>query len=282
MSTYRILVPAFFILAFAAPATAQDEDWKSWPTAKRFTLAGGYFLPELETTVVITDDSGNVGTSIGLEENLGLDDNKSTALLYADWRFFKRHSLSLSHFNLERDGSAQRVGVIIIGDQVVDTDLPFESFFNINAVELRYSYSLILNERMDLAIGFGISNQDLELGIQATASSPVPGEVINSQLAQAAPLPTLNFDFDYAFSDKWLFRSKLGLLAIEANLGGDELLEGRIFNGAVGVEWRAFQHIGIFANYQLIDVEADITDNGFRFDIEYRYAGPVIGISAFF
>jgi hypothetical protein len=281
MGGYKQIIPAFFF-AFVAPATAHDEDWQSWPTAQTLILSGGYFLPELDTTVVITDDNGNFGSSISFEDNLGLDDNKSTAMLYAEWRFFKRHSLNLSHFKLARDGGVRKVGVIIVGDRVVDLDLPVESFFNIDAIELRYSYSLIFNERMDLSIGVGISHQDLELGLQATASSPIPGEIIESRLASAAPLPTLNFDFDYAFSDKWLFRSKLGWLAIETDLGGDDLLEGKILNAAVGIEWRAFRHVGVFANYQLIDVEADITDSGFRYDIEYNYAGPVIGISVNF
>jgi hypothetical protein len=281
MGGYKQIIPAFFF-AFVAPATAHDEDLQSWPTAQTLILSGGYFLPELDTTVVITDDNGNFGSSISFEDNLGLDDNKSTAMLYAEWRFFKRHSLNLSHFKLARDGGVRKVGVIIVGDRVVDLDLPVESFFNIDAIELRYSYSLIFNERMDLSIGVGISHQDLELGLQATASSPIPGEIIESRLASAAPLPTLNFDFDYAFSDKWLFRSKLGWLAIETDLGGDDLLEGKILNAAVGIEWRAFRHVGVFANYQLIDVEADITDSGFRYDIEYNYAGPVIGISVNF
>ena len=281
MGGYKQIIPAFFF-AFVAPATAHDEDWQSWPTAQTLILSGGYFLPELDTTVVITDDNGNFGSSISFEDNLGLDDNKSTAMLYAEWRFFKRHSLNLSHFKLARDGGVRKVGVIIVGDRVVDLDLPVESFFNIDAIELRYSYSLIFNERMDLSIGVGISHQDLELGLQATASSPIPGEIIESRLASAAPIPTLNFDFDYAFSDKWLFRSKLGWLAIETDLGGDDLLEGKILNAAVGIEWRAFRHVGVFANYQLIDVEADITDSGFRYDIEYNYAGPVIGISVNF
>lgn len=91
-------------------------------------------------------------------------------------------------------------------------------------------------------------------------------------------MPTLNASFNYAFSDKWLFRSKLGWLAVEAELGGNDGIEGEIVNAAIGMQWLPFKNVGIFANYQVFDVNAEFTDGGDRYAVDYRYEGPVVGL----
>jgi len=133
-----------------------------------------------------------------------------------------------------------------------------------------------------LFVGLGISVQDLALGIQGTQSSPNPGEPLSSQLASTAPLPTLNVGFDYAFSDKWVFQSRLGWLAVELDTGTDEDLSGEIINATAGIMWKAFENLGFFAQYQLFDVNVDYVDSNVRFAIDYHYRGPVLGVSANF
>jgi hypothetical protein len=139
-----------------------------------------------------------------------------------------------------------------------------------------------MDEKKDLFVGIGLSVQDLALGIQGTESSPNPGELLNAQLNSTAPLPTLNVGFNYALTDQWLFTSKLGWLAVEADLGADEKLEGEIINANIGLEWRAFRNVGFYARYQMFDVNVDITEEGLVFAIDYNYNGPVLGVSARF
>ena len=102
--------------------------------------------------------------------------------------------------------------VIAVGEEVFDVTLPIQSFFEITAHALSYSYSLLFDERKELAVGIGLSVQDLVLGLQGTASSPEPGAIIDSRLDSTAPLPTLDVGFDYAFTDRWIFESRLGWL----------------------------------------------------------------------
>ena len=124
--------------------------------------------------------------------------------------------------------------------------------------------------------------QNLELGIQGTESSPNPGEIINSTLDSTAPLPTLNLGFRYSFSEKWLFQSRLGWLAVALDNGADEDLSGQVINANAGVLWKAFKNVGFFAHYQLFDVDVDYRDRGVLFAIDYDYAGPVLGVTVNF
>ncbi len=269
-------------IVLCASAAAQD-DWRSWPTGDRWRIAAGYFLPSLDTTVQVTDAEGNIGTRIDFEKNLGLDDSKRTGLLFVDWRFFKRHRLTYSYFELNRSAFSIDSSVsIIIGDNVFDVTLPIQSFFDIEANELAYSYSLLFNKRSDLYVGIGISVQDIAAGLQGTASSPDPGELLNETLDTTSPLPTLNIGFNYAFNEQWIFQSKLGWLAVEADLGGDEVLDGRIINANVGVRWRAFRNVGFFAQYQLFDVDVDFREHSLLWTVDYDYQGPLIGVDVKF
>jgi len=284
MKASILSVTFFALLAASQPVAAQSSnDWENWPTGDRWRIGAGYFAPDLDTAIVVTDTGGNIGTGISFEQNLGLDDSEGTGLLNIDWRFFKRHAVSYRYFALDRSATTSGSTVTIaIGDEVFDIDLPIQSFFDITAHEVSYSYSLLFDQRKELFVGVGLSLQDLSLGIQGTESSPNPGEIINSTLDSTAPLPTLNVGFDYAFSDKWLFQSRLGWLAVELDLGADEDLSGQIINANAGILWKAFENVGFFAQYQLFDVDVDFVDRGVLFAIDYDYKGPVLGVSVSF
>ncbi len=266
------------------PAAAQDvSNWEDWPLADRWTVSAGYFTPDLDTTLTVTDENQIVGTGISFEKNLGLDNSKGTALLGVDWRFARRHLLSYRYFDLSRSSiSTDSTVTIAVGEEIFDLTLPIQSFFDITANEVSYAYSLLFDERKELAIGIGLSVQDLALGLQGTASSPQPGAIIDSRLDSTAPLPTLNVGFDYAFTDRWLFVSRLGWLAVEADFGADEELSGEIINATIGISWHAFEHVGFFAHYQVFDVDVDYLESGEFFAIDYNYKGPVVGANVRF
>lgn len=284
----KLKVPAIALLATALiagnPAAAQtDSNWKDWPLADRWTVSAGYFLPDLDTTLIVTDENQIVGTGISFENDLGLDDNKGTVLIGIDWRIAKRHLLSYRYFELNRSSATTDSTVTIsIGEEVFDVTLPIQAFFDITANEVSYAYSLLFDERKELAIGIGLSVQDLALGLQGTASSPQPGAIIDSRLDSTAPLPTLNVGFDYAFTDRWLFVSRLGWLAVEADFGADEELSGEIINATVGISWHAFENVGFFAHYQVFDVDVDYLEDRKLFAIDYSYKGPVVGANVRF
>lgn len=271
-------------LLIATPAAAQSSgDWQSWPTGNKWSIGAGYFAPDLDTKLIVTDENQIIGTGISFENNLGLDDSKGTGLLAVNWRMFKRHAIEYRYFQLNRSSAISSGSVAIsIGEEIVDIDLPIQSFFDISAHEVAYAYSLVFDEKMDLYLGLGISLQDLEFGIQGTESAPNPGEIINSTLSSTAPLPTLNVGFDYAFNDKWMFVSRLGWLALKLDLGADEDLSGQIINANLGVQWNAFKNVGFFAQYQVFDVDVDYGTSEELFAIDYDYTGPVLGVNVAF
>ena len=114
----------------ASPVAAQSSgDWQSWPTGGRWSIGAGYFTPDLDTQIVVTDENQIIGTGINFEQNLGLDDSKGTGLLFIDWRMFKHHSLQYRYFQLNRSATTGSGSVAIaIGEEVFDITLPIQSF----------------------------------------------------------------------------------------------------------------------------------------------------------
>ena len=283
MKSTQLPVVFMVLLVTSSPIAAQNSaDWEEWPTGDRWRIGAGYFAPDLDTKVVVTDSSGNLGTGISFEQNLGLSDNEGTGMLFVDWRFFKRHAVSYRYFELKRSATTNSSVAIRVGEEVFDVNLPITSFFDITAHEISYSYSLLFDQKKELFVGAGVSIQDLALGIQGTESSPNPGETINSTLASTAPLPTLNMGFDYAFSDKWLFQSRLGWLAVELDFAADKDLSGEIINANAGVLWKAFENVSFLAKYQVFDVDVEYVNAGVRFAVDYNYKGPVLGVAVNF
>ena len=60
-------------------------------------------------------------------------------------------------------------------------------------------------------------------------------------------------------------------------MGADEKLSGRIVNANAGFTWKALEHVGIFAHYQLFDLDVDYDAGDARFAVNYAYKGPVLG-----
>jgi len=189
MNLKRQLSLLALAMVIVSPVAAQSsDDWQTWPTGKRWSIGAGYFSPNLDTKIIVTDENQIVGTGISFEENLGLDDSEATGLLYINWRMFERHALEYRYFKLDRSATTSSSSVAIaIGEEFFDVTLPIQSFFDITAHEIAYSYSLMFDERKDLYVGLGISLQDLGLGIQGTESSPNPGEVIVQRSRISSP-----------------------------------------------------------------------------------------------
>ncbi len=266
----------------------EKPEWRSWPNGERLQLGVSGYRPRLDTTVTVTDQSQTVGTRISFEQNLNLDSEKSTALIDGTWRFFKRHSVKVDYFALDRSSFAPANGsTIFIGDVELDVKLPIESFFDVEAFTVAYSYSLLFDERKELSLGIGLSLEKFTFGLRGV---PVDIGDINVPLDQlfderveiTAPLPTLDIGYTYAFNDKWLIDANLGWLALSLQLDDDEDLSGSIITGDVSLRWKAFKYAGFRLGYKLFDVDIDYDKRNLKGALEYSYKGPLIGVEAFF
>ena len=280
MRRHWLIIPLTLGLISVGPAYAQGKpEWRSWPLGERVGVNVGTFFANLETTVRLDGTGGLLGTTISFEQDLGLDDTKTRPMMEAHWRFFKKHTLGISYFDLDRSGDSSTTVNIRFGDQTFQANLPLQAFLDIEVFNLGYSYSILFDEKKELAVGFALSFQDIAVGMEGTvAGQPVGVRETESFLA---PLPTFTGRFSYAFTPKWILRVALGYFTIETDFG-ETRLDGSIIAGNTSIDWQAFKHFNVGLGYNWFDVDV-MTEKEVRvLDIDYQYKGPLLFIGTKF
>ena len=275
MRRHWVIIPvAFLLLAVGPVAYAQGEpEWRSWPIGERFGINVGAFFANLDTKIRLDGTGGALGTGIDFEQDLGLDDTKTRLMVEGHWRFFKKHRLDFSYFDLDRSGDGTSTVNIRFGDNVFQADLPVQAFLDIEVFNLGYSYSVLFDEKKELAFGLALSFQDIGIGLRGTvAGQPLEFGETESVLA---PLPTFTGRFAYAITPKWIVSTNIGYFTIDLGSAGDEL-SGDVIAGNVGVNWQLLQHFNLGLLYQWFDVDVKTERKQRQSSIEYTYNGPVL------
>jgi hypothetical protein len=275
------VVTAAAILTLTGTGEALAEErpaWRDDPLGNRFELGVGLFAPRLDTRVRRDSSTGIVGTVIDFESTLGMDDKDQLPLLLGYYRVAKKHRINFHYFRLDRNGNSINEQAIRFGDITFPANLPLSSFFNVDVYSLAYSYSLIHDEKKELAFNVGLQFQDIEIGISGNLG---PG-LISEETAVFAPLPTFGGTFDYAITDKWIFTSLIGIFAIELDLGDDTEFSGEILQFNTGVAYKAFKNVGFALQYNYFRVDVDVNDPDWLGALKYEYRGPVLSVSVFF
>ena len=277
-----ILIPAltaFLLLTGIGDALAQESPaWRDDPLGNRFVLGAGLFAPRLDTIVRLDSSTGLSGTEIDFESTLGMDDNDLLPLVLGYYRVAKNHRINFQYFRLDRHGNSVSDVPIRFGDVIFPANLPLSSFFNVDVYSLSYSYSLIHDEKKELAFNVGLQFQDIEMGITGNIG---PG-LIAEEADVVAPLPTFGGTFDYAISDKWIFTSLVGVFALEIDLGDDSKFSGEILQINTGVAYKAFKNVAFALQYNYFRVDVDVDDTDWMGSLKYEYRGPVLAIAGYF
>jgi hypothetical protein len=255
--------------------TKELPEWSKWPLGDRFTIGVGAFWPNIKTEVrAVSTGDINPGAAISFERDLGMKDSTVRPLASANWRFARRHSLHFKYFDLDRSGDTISNVNIKFGDEIISIGVPVESYFDIETIEFSYAYSILFDRKKDFSVGLGISFQDIKTGIRSNDS----GQIIKEDLTVVAPLPTINARFEYAFTDQWVGLVSLGWLAVEAELGEKENLDGSIWNSSAGIRYKAFNNVAFSLIYSIFDLDIDYDKRDLAGFIDYKYHGPVLGV----
>ena len=280
MRRYLLIIPVALLLSGVGPAHTKDKpEWRSWPMGERFGVNVGSFFANLETTVRLDGTGGALGTEISFEQDLGLDDTKTRIMAIGYWRFFKKHRLDFSYFNLDRSGDSSSTVNIRFGDNIFQADLPLHVFLDIEVFNLGYSYSILFDEKKELAVGLALSFQDIATGLEGTGL--LAGLNVSESSSVLAPLPTFTGRFAYAITPKWIVDTNIGYFTIEVDSGGDEL-SGDVIAANAGVKWQLLKHFHLGLLYQWFRVDVNTKDEAKQLTIEYKYKGPVLYLGTSF
>jgi len=267
------------VLLLSTTSLAQSgEEWRDWPLGDPFTISLEAFFPNIDTTVRLDASDGGVGTTIDFEQNLGMPDTETLPALGFAWRFAKKHRLVFGYFDLSRSGSAISTSEIRFGDEVFQVDLPISSYFDSQVFNVGYSYSLIFDEKKELALAAGLSIQDIQFGLIGTGNLGIVEEVSGL----TAPLPAFGLSGGYAFTEKWNGRATLGLFYFDLAVSDEKDISGEIVNAAIAIHHKTFENVQFGLKYSFFDVHVDFVNSRRINSIDYEYHGPVLSFDFVF
>ncbi len=220
--------------AFAQADTAEAKGtYAPWPSAYAQL---GAFLINLESTFILGESNVGLGLNLAVEKFLDLEATNTAFRIDGGWRFThnRRHRLTMSWFHLNRDGTTTTTKDIELPDStVISAGTGINSVFNFAIVRLKYMWSFLLDERIDLHIGAGIYLMPVTYGL---------GEIgePRTEHSTTAPLPVISVGFIVALSPNWYLRQSADWMYLE--IAG---IRGRILESTLAIEYLLHRNIAL-------------------------------------
>lgn len=257
-----LAIVAVGALPLATPAAAQNRalPWK------RVGLQAGAYLPTFNSDVTIDSAALGTGTTVDLENDLGVDESLTSFRVDAFWRFLPRHRLDASYYRLERDGSRVVNRTLRIGDQTFTVGATVTSEIDFDIYQGSYSYSLIHNETFDLAASLGAFVGDVAINFSAAGVGTV-----NEQLI--APLPVAGGRAAYAITDNLFARLQGQVFYLDAGK-----FQGSLVDVLVGLDYDVTNNLGLGVGYNYVDIRAKYENDN---DLGYAFGAFMLYVRAF-
>jgi hypothetical protein len=276
-----ISIAVVIVFLLSSPVLAADKSTSDMPWEKGYVNLGAYFA-SLNTGFRL--GLGNIGLGITLdaEDFLGLDTTDAAFRVDAGYRLGKsmRHKLDFSWFQFHRQAEKVLTEDVELppelGGETLPTGMTASSLFDFDIYKIKYEYSFILDDRVDLNAGLGVFIMPMEFGLGEK------GRELKSE-SITAPLPVFGIGFDIAMTPKWFLRQGIDLLFLELSN-----FKGSILNPQIALEYWAWEHVGfgVGLDGMMVNIEAkdDNAYPGIDFvgNAEFSYFGAQAYIKAYF
>jgi hypothetical protein len=253
----------------ASDAEAPDPPELYPNLQRRFGLDVGVgYLANFDSTVRV--DSGIlVGGILDLEDFLGVAEDNTVLRLDAYWRFSPRHSVTLSYYDIKRDGLRTINEDIVVGEVTIPAS-EVETTFSTLIAKASYRYDFVTDYRTRIGASFGLHTMDIDLGLSSAEFD------VQEDFDVTAPLPVVGLQGEYALSERWKLRASVEFLQVD--LGP---LRGFLSDTRLAVEHDLFDHFGWGVGFNGFKLYAKLDDDPLSADIEYGYQGLFLYLRAY-
>jgi len=242
-------------LSTSGEAWAEQELIKQGEETFKVNLGG---IINQNNTSLRLDSSSGSSREVNLED-AGLQEDSSSFLGEATWRFAPKHRIGVQTFAIQRSGTKVTTQDIQLGDDVVPAGTTLSAESKSQILILNYQYSFIKSDSFELAGLAGLYGARFKFKFNAT--SPVT----DVNRSTDAPLPMLGAHLDYFVNPRWtvaLFGEALKMTM------GD--VEGRVYYAAVSTDYMLTRHFGLGMGYSLADLQVDVDKGDFHGQIRWR------------
>jgi opacity protein-like surface antigen len=245
----------------ALPLTAAAAD----PWAAPLSIQIGAYNAQAETSIRLDSTSGNAGTSVSFESDLGGEDRKTTPTFDMVWRFNPRHAMEVSVISLRRDGDTTLRGSINFGDRTFPINTAIHSTFDSDIARGAYRWSPIHDDRVELGLLIGVHWTQIKTSVAATGTSVS----LSEEAKVDYPLPTIGARGSARIGENWRVVGFGQLLKLKI----DEY-DGEVINFSAGIEWAFTPAMYAGLGYDYYKYNLSSTKDRARGEFNYEFDGP--------
>ena len=271
---------AVFLAAALAGRAADDSTTTG--SEKRFlpwekgSVKFGGFISAFDSTLAFGVDKG-AGVTFNAEDLFGLDTSLTVFRAEAMYRPGKslRHQLDFTYASYHRDGSASLSQDITIGGETYEAGARAESVFNFDIIRGTYSYAILQDERMRIAVGLGVYAVPLEYGLSIETTG---GRSSVEGADTTLPLPALALRGEFQLIPKLFLNAGVDAMYLQISD-----FKGSLLDVNIGLEYRPWKHIGFGLGYNGMSVnvegEAENSDYpgaNFIGSVDVRFTGLML------
>ncbi|PYQ26924.1 MAG: hypothetical protein DMF56_22370 [Acidobacteria bacterium] len=254
-----------FVFLFAS-LSAAAQDSLLFP---RFSVTASSSPALFETNARIDPEvTGQQGTLISLEHDLGLDDSRTLQRFSVQWRPFRRHELAATHFSAPRSATQPIVRTITFRNQIYSINTLVTTQFDLDYTSLTYTYWARRTERD----GFGITIGAAALSMDASVST-LGFDVTVTQTQRAdtdVPVALAGLQGRVAFLPR--LHGEASVATLPRITIGD--YSGDALTAAARLEYRPLNWLGIGAAYHYFRLNVDVEQTTLRGAVDMTIRGP--------
>ncbi len=251
---------------------------KTYLRHNRLHVRGGaQFLGNFATKISV--NGADLGTEIGLEDDLGFDSDVFTGRLDFDWRIGQRHHVIGSWYAIERDSTFSIDEDIAFDDVVFQVGASMTTAMDVDIVRLGYRYDFWQDRRTEAGVSIGAHTLIADLQLTGMADVDGMGTVIDATRSAnvAAPLPVLGTYLNWALANRWNLSITSEFFALEF-----EQFKGALFDNQLILEYEITENFGLGLGYNHFLIDVEVSENSYRGDFGYTYNGLLLFLSGWF
>lgn len=277
VSGVRALVLTTVLAGAAATAPVMAAEGSGGLLEDKWVFSLGTFLLSTQTELGLNGSSGQTGTVVDFEKDLGLKD-ADRFRFDATWRFAKRHKLRLMYFDTSNDGSRQLSRAITVGDTTFPVNVTVEAGVSTTVTELAYEYAFLQRPTYEVTASAGLHGVKFDFSIAGNGTAGnQPISARTESAVTEAPLPVVGLRGMWEFSPKWYLDGHVQYFALAY---GD--YDGSITDFRVNLTRMFGEHWGVGAGWNQFTTDVDVEKKRFNGSLDWQYSGVQIFVTAAF
>jgi hypothetical protein len=237
-------------------------------TDKFFFGIGAYLVSS--TTEARLDSPSGIGTSVGFEELLGLDNTSVVPQGLARWRMSDRWRLELEYFQVNRSNSRALTQDVTWGDETFLTGTTVTADFDVSVARLSAGYSFFKTPDKEIGVALGFHVTTFKAELSSSGGNEDAGKVL-------APLPVLSMYGQVALTEIWALSGRLDAFKLSY-----DPYQGHIYSLGVDAICQPWRHVGFGLGFRTLEMEASAEGSDWTGAIRTNYTGPIVFLSVTF